>query len=282
MSDTTPSGIGEQDTDINLNGGETTTDAPESDDSNGEQEEEASAADLLSEAQELIEDKAKPKEEKTRDNFLKEEESIKNDALLLRSEGKTNMDIIRELRDSGTYREDQINRLKKLMVNGQLDTQGTEEEDDFDKKYNARRQQEKQSEERSSAIDWFTSSYAKELGINSKNNAVAIESRKKLIAEANIIYNQTIPEHKNFKRSLQLAASHLGLTDKVKIQEALKRSSSVAKTYVPDTGTPQKTEKLNYKYSEIAKIRARDPKEAQAIMKKARSGKVKLVDDTNH
>lgn len=189
MSDTTPSGAGEPSEDANTDGGKQNTDAPsvqETETENGEQEgQEASADDLLSEAQELMKEEPKPDappkpvDTKAKDDFQRRDESIRSDALLLRSEGKSNLEIIKELKESGLYPEDQLNRLKKHMASGSLEESKPQEEpenkeQEFEKWY----QQKEAGKEKEASLKWFTESHAKELGINAKTNAVAIESRK--------------------------------------------------------------------------------------------------------
>lgn len=291
---TTPNDGGEPAKDAAVEGGETPAppSTQETEVENEEQKtEEASADDLLSEAEGLLRaeklaEPTKPIDKKAQADFQLRDESVRLDAQLLQQAGKSNIEIVQELTESGLYPADQINRLKKLMATGgslevSQDAGDMSVETDTERdKFNKWHAEENLKNERETSIQWFTKTYAKELGINAKTNSVAIESRKKLLNTANTLYNQTSLEHRDFKKSLQLAAASLGLTNKVKTQEAIKKAVKTLKTKVdPDTGEPQKTTKSSYTFTELAEIIKKDKKEGKRILRLQREGKIKLTND---
>lgn len=284
MSDE-PNGAGDPPQDASTDG-EANAAAPSTQETEVENEtqEEASPDDLLSEAQGASKEEkpdAKPVDDKAKADFQQKDESVRLDAQLLKSEGKSNLEIIAELKDSGLHSEAQINRLKKLMATGKLEETATEEEPESEKdRFRKWQAEENTAKEKDSSLKWFAESYAKELGINAKTNSVAIETRKKLLAKANTIYSQTSPEHRNFKDSLETAAAVLGLNNKAKTKEAIKKAVKTARTSVnSDTGEPQKITKTTYTVSEFSALKKSNPEKAKSVMRQAIDKKIKIISD---
>lgn len=211
-----------------------------------------------------------------KEDFLRKDESVRLDFQLLKSEGKGNLQALSELKESKVYPESIINRLKKLVINGSLDA--PEEREDSEKdRFSKWQADEMIKSEKKEAIKWYPE-FIKELGINSGTNSVAINSRKNLIKEANDLYNQTIPEKRNFKRSLQLASAHLGLNNSIKNKEAIRKAVRTKNTSVSSAGTPQKMTKNSYTKQELADILSKDKERGLKIIRLQRLKKLKLTD----
>lgn len=270
-----PNGEGESTETTEANGA-VATEATKS----SEQSEDTTIEELQNEVNQQFEPtEEKVVDTKARDSFLQRDESLKLDAQLLKAEGKGNIEIVRSMQESGLYQADQINRLKKLMVGGNLfdksepDTDKESEKDRFERWTS----EKNQSNEKNQSIKWFSEEYAKELGINSKN-AVAIESRKQLLRKATEIYNQTTSKFRNFKNSLQLASAYLGLNNKELTASKIKKAVRTANTSVANSGTPQKTFQTVYTQKQMADILEKDPQRGRELIELQMDGKVKLID----